>query len=334
MNIRPSLPHTTLAAIAAFAALTLNASAATSTFNGSVDSNYLTPGNWDPSGVPNTGGGDTALINNGSSVIYNPGGDLFLGNGGTLEIRNGSWTQINGIAWIQLGANGAGNGHILVSGGTFNQGSAEKINVTGAGNTFTMTSGAANLNGALTVASGVGYYISGGTMILGAGLSLENGSIWQQSGGTVTLGADSEFDYSSLSGGLMSGGILNVSKLMTGVNGPAGATFDFAGGVINNGATAFSGWYGADNADHPFNFTLGSTGVINFLNGNTTIAQVNAWLLAGGIQYNHTIDPLAFSVTQDGSTVSLQLAVPEPSTALLVAAGLGGFMIARRRRMA
>jgi len=191
--------------------------------------------------------------------------------------------------------------------------------------------------GPLNIQSGGNFTMSAGSLTLGGGLSLENGSIWSQTGGTVTLGADSEFDFSSLTGSSMSGGTLNVTKLLTGVNGPLGATFSFSGGVINDGATAFNGWYGADNADHPFNFTSGSTGVINFTGGTTSIGDVNGWLAAGGIQYNGTISPSSFIVTQPGgvgTTVTL-MAVPEPSTYAYL---LGGLVIAgafhRRRRLA
>jgi len=69
-----------------------------------------------------------------------------------------------------------------------------------------------------------------------------------------------------------------VPELLTGVNGPAGSTFNFSGGVINDGGSAYNGWYGADNANHPFNFTAGSTGVINFLGSSTTVSQVTSWL--------------------------------------------------------
>lgn len=346
MKIRTFPLVTMFAAVAGFAAS--SAQAATSTFTGAIDGDYLTGGNWSPSGVPNTSGGDTALIN-GGTVTYNPSGDLGIGNGGMLEIRSGSWTQINGIAWIQLGA-GSGNGHILVSGGTFNQGTSTNINLSGSGNTFTVTGGAATFTtgvtansrvtyniaggattmnaGPLVLDNGGSFYVSAGSLLIGGNLVLSNGSTWQQSGGTVSV--NGEFQYSSLSGGLMSGGIMNVATLMTGVNGDPGSTFNFSGGVINNSATSFSGWYGADNATHPFNFTIGSTGVINFL-ANTSVQDVESWLTAGGIQYNNTINPGAFSVTQNGGTVSLALAIPEPSTVLLVTASLSVVMITRRR---
>ena len=343
---------------AVLALLTLGAfSVHAATFTAAMDNDYKTPGNWSGGVVPNTAGGDTAQINNGSAVTYNPGGDFAIGNGGTLQITNGSWTQITSGAWIQLGQ-GAGNGHILVDGGTFNQGTAgnNPFNVNGTGNTFTVTSGAANFSSSVQARSGVAWSLSGGTttmtvgnlevqsggvfsvsggsLNIAGGVILQDGSSWSQTGGTVTLGAGSEFDYNSLTGCFMSGGVLNVPKLLTGVNGPVGSSFDFSGGVINDGGSVFNGWYGADNANHPFNFTLGSTGVINFLNSATTISQVTGWLAAGGIQYNDTIAPSAFSVTQPGgtgTTVILQV-IPEPSSLAAFLVGATGLLILRRRR--
>ncbi len=352
-------PSSAVATLVAAASLTLaiHASAATASFTGAVDNEYLTAGNWSGSAVPNTANGDTAIIANGSAVDYNPGGDLTISNGGTLQVTNGSWTQSVGPAWIQLGQGGAtGNGHILVNGGTFNQGTAgnNPFNITGTGNTFTITSGAANFNTQVNAVAGMTWTIGGGatsmaagpidvqnggkilitagTLVIGGNVILENGSTWSQTGGVVTLAAGAEFQYSSLTNSSMSGGILNVTRLLTGVNGPLGSTFNFSGGIINDGATGFAGWYGADNADHPFNFTLGSTGIINFLNGNTTVGDVAGWLIAGGIQYNNTIDPSAFNVTQNGNTVTLALVVPEPSTYACLLGGLGACVVLYRRR--
>ncbi len=355
-------------AAACFSALTLNVSAASYSFSGTVDNDYKNAGNWSGSVVPDTANGDTAVISNGSAVTYDPTSspvaDYTISNGGTLQVTNGSWTQTTGGAWIQLGQGGAGgNGHILVNGGTFNQGTAgnNPFNVSGTGNTFTITSGSANFTtqvnavsgitwniaggttsmtaGPLNVQSGGNVLVSAGTLTLGGNLVLENGSTWTQTGGTVNLGAGAEFEFSSLSGSSMSGGTLNVDKLITGVNGPLGSTFSFSGGVINIGATAFSGMYGADNGDHPFNFTLGSLGVVNFLNGNTTISDVNGWLAAGGIVYNSTINPSAFLVSQQGGpgttvSVSLVAAVPEPASYACLMGGLAAIaaVVYRRRR--
>ncbi len=330
-----------------FSALALNSQAAT--FTGAIDNQYLTAGNWSPSGVPATASGATAQINNGSAVIYTPGGDLTISNGGTLQVTNGSWTQVTGPAWIQLG----GTGHLVVDGGTFNQGSSGNINIGGTGNTFSITSGAANFSTAITANTGMSWSVGGGTttmtgqlivnsggvfsvsagtLTLGGNLILQNGSSWSQTGGTVNLGAGGEFQFNSLTTSSMSGGVLNVPKLLTGVNGPLGSTFDFSGGTINVGATAFSGWYGADNANHPFNFTAGSTGVINFDAANTSVATVQGWLTAGGIQYNGAISPSDFSVTESGGFVTLAAVVPEPSTYALLLTGLGAVLLHRRRR--
>ncbi len=368
MNTYPHNSIVSWIAVTCFFALTLNVSAASYSFNGAVDNDYKKAGNWSGSVIPDTANGDTAVISNGAAVTYDPtstpAGDYTISNGGTLQVTNGSWTQITGGAWIQLGAGGAGgNGHILVNGGSFSQGTAgnNPFNISGTGNTFTITSGSAAFTsqvnavtgitwniaggstsmsaGPLNVQSGGNVLVSAGTLTLGGNLVLENGSTWTQTGGTVTLGSGAEFDFNSLSGSSMSGGTLNVDKLITGVNGSLGSTFGFSGGTINIGATAFSGMYGADNGNHPFNFTLGSLGVINFLNGNTSVSDVNGWLAAGGILYNNTTAPSAFLVSQaggPGTTVSLSLvaAVPEPASYACLMGGVAAIaaVIYRRRR--
>jgi len=117
-NSLPS-PVRTLLAVACTSVIAFNAKADTSTFTGAIDNEYKTAGNWSGGTVPNTAGGDTAIISNGAAVTYDPtlapAGDFTISNGGTLQVTNGSWTQTTNGAWIQLGQ-GGGNGHILVNG--------------------------------------------------------------------------------------------------------------------------------------------------------------------------------------------------------------------------
>ena len=154
-----------------------------------------------------------------------------------------------------------------------------------------------------------------------------------------------EFDFNSYSGASMSGGVLNVTKLLTSQNGsnPTGAigsTFNFSGGTINDNCTAFGGWYNPEPL-RPFNFTLGSTGVINFIGVNApSIAQVDNWIAGTGgsnpgFAINGVVDTNLsdYSVTSIGNTTTLELAaVPEPSVFASIAAGATALLMFRRRR--
>jgi hypothetical protein len=290
--------------IAILAALALGAySARADTFSGAINNDYQTAGNWTLGSVPNTANGATATINGGQAVTYNAGGDFYVGNGGTLEIANGSWTQINGNNWIQLRG-----GTILVDGGTFNQGTASSnpFNLGGSiGNAFTITSGVANFDETVTLNPGLTFSIEGGMVN-----SLAN-----------------EFDFNSDTI-FMSGGTLNTT-LITGVNSGGAGIFTLSGGVINL-SNPF-GIYGGGPTE-PVNFTVGSTAVINF-NGGTSLSTVQNMVTVGVIEYNGTIDPSDFNVTQSGGTVSVQLnAVPEPSVFAVIATGAVGLLMFRRRQ--
>ena len=272
------------------------------------DGQYTTAANWSSGGVPSLTGGNTAQINDGVAVTYTPGGDLAISSGSTLEITSGSWTQAGNINYIQLGQGGSGgNGTVLINGGTFNQGtdSATPFNITGTGNLFEITSGAANVTTSFQVGAGLAYL---------------------QTGGTVTSG---EFDFNT-TGITMTGGVLNTPTL-TGVNsGGATAVFTLSGGTINLGQV-----YGGGTTRY-VNFTVGSTGELVF---NSTqgigVAAVENYLSSGTIEYNGTVDAAAFSVTTSGSDTILSLvtaAVPEPSTYALLALGSVVLGLAWKRR--
>lgn len=280
--------------------------------NGGGDNEYTNPLNWSPTSVPNTANGDTALIANGSAVTYTPGGDLTLANGGTLEISNGSFTQVVGNNYIQLN----GNGTLLVDGGTFNQGtdSANPFNITGTGNAFTISSGVANIN---------------------SSFNLNVGLTFTQSGGTVNVtGAETDFNSTT---NFLNGGILNTA-LITGVNG-GNDVFNISGGMLNLTGAGFNGIYGGG-ATQYLNFTLGSSGVINFTSGSTTTTDVQNFLANSVIEFNNTpnSNPALFNIQQNGGTVSLSLvtAVPEPSSVAFLLTGLGAGAIGcyRKRRAA
>ena len=274
--------------------------------NGNYD--YNNGANWVGGNVPSTATGGTAVINNGLTATWygaGDGGDFIVANGGELEVSNGGWQQVTNNNYIQL----EGNGTILVNGGSFNQGTASSVpfNIAGTGNVFTITSGTANFTTPFAASTGLTVNFAGGTV--------------------TTAG---EFDYNSNTM-FMSGGVLNTT-LMTGVNSGGIGSFQLSGGTIN--LSSSQGIYGADDS-HPLNFTTGSTGVINFANVNT--ATVEGYL-TNGIELNGVNDPGAFTVTSafggDGATLELtsELAVPEPSTYLMLGLGLAFLFAVRRNR--
>lgn len=358
--------------------------AGSGTLDGNGGYDYSSAANWNGDAVPTLATGGLALINDGDQVDYNSGnGDFIIANGGELEVSNGSWDQWNGGNWIQLGE-GGGNGHILVNGGTFNQGTAgnNPFNTEGTGNTFTISSGSAAFNGggvqvnagltwlqsggnvtsaaSLQVQGGT-YTQSGGTVsFTGAGIAVAQngaGSTWNQSGGTVsftgnlqlngtaapnnlistnfvmsggTMNVGGEADFSNTTSS-MTAGVMNITSLFTMVNGPTGSTFNFSGGLINDEATGFSGWYGPSSTS-PFNFTVLSTGTLQF--DGDTLGTVQGWVNAGDIAYEDTTDPTAFNVVNNAGDIDVSLiSVPEPSTyALFGFGGLGMWFVVRRKK--
>ena len=146
------------------------------------------------------------------------------------------------------------------------------------------------------------WLTSGGTNTIGGALQFNAGSTWTQSGGVVNVGG--EVDFSSPTGASMSGGVLNITSLFTMVNGPTGSTFNLSGGLVNDEASGFSGWYNPTTTQ-PFNFTVASTGTLQF--DGDTLSTVQGWVTAGDIAYNDTTSPSAFSVTQNGSAIDVSL---------------------------
>lgn len=341
----------------------------TSTFTGGVSDDYGTAGNWSPNGVPDLSAGNTALINNGDAVGYAAGtdvGDLLISNGGELEISNGSWTQTGNNNWIQLGEQGdgasTGDGSILVNGGTFNQGTSgnSPFNITGTGNSFTISSGTANFSNILTAISGIQYNFQGGVttiagtsnlevngtggggpgnVIISSGTVTTNGDFqllngltqFKMTGGVLNVG--NEADFSATSNISMTGGTMNIYNLFTMVNGPTGSTFNLGGGLINDEANAFNGWY-APSTSSAFNFTTSSTGTLQF--DNDSLSLVAGWVNSGDITYQGAADSSAFDVTQNGSAIDVTLqqteSVPEPSTYALLGAGMLALLIWTRRK--
>ena len=278
-------------------------SAATVTWNGGAGE-YTTGSNWTPAGVPNTNGGDTAVINSGA-VTYTPGGDLFIQNGGTLRINGGSWTQAGGIAWIQMGG-----GNLVVDGGVFNQGTSGNI-VRTATSSITVSAGTANFNGNLLYETG-------------------SGSLTISGSGTVNVANE----FKPIADFNMSGGTLSAN-LISFADGPG--SINLSGGTIRlNGAGAFSGFYGGGTKG--VNFTSGSIGSVFFSSYTLGDLSADGFLTNGTIKVNGVTDASQFTtLAADGGVyVSLTAsAIPEPS-AFAAAAGAAGLLTAglRRRRRA
>lgn len=294
--------HLLLSTVIAGAALAMSFSTAQSaivTWGGS-NGEYTTGANWNGGSVPNTGAGDTAIINAGN-VTYTPGGDLFIQNGGVLQINGGSWTQAGGIAWIQLAG-----GTLNVAGGVFNQGTSANI-VKTASTVINVSAGTANFNGNLVY-------------------DLPNTGQLNITGGTVNVANE----FKPISQFTMTSGVLDAN-LISFADGPGGITF--TGGMISlNGAGAFSGFYGGG-LTKGLNFTTGSTGTLYF--ESYTIADLNAdgFLTNGTIQLDGAISAGSFTVYEQGGGVVVTL-VPEPSVVALACGGLSTVLFFRRRNRA
>jgi len=306
-----------LLAAVAVSALALNAHAATVVWGGS-SGEYTTGTNWVGNSVPNTGAGDTAVINAGA-VNYTAGPDLAVNNGGVLQINGGSWTQSGGISWLQLGG-----GTLNVAGGTFNQGTAGNIVMNGVSSTINVSSGVANF-GSLERHPGSVLNITGGTANFTGNIVNDTtnlGSISVAGGALVTTGEFKPLNTFTLTTGNLTANLISFS------DGPG--TFNLSGGSVSvNGAAAYNGIYGAGGSK-TMNFTTGSTASLFF--SSITLSAFNAtnFLTNGTIQYNGAVDAVQFNAVSSGGGV-LVTAVPEPSTYALLLMGLGTVLIYRRR---
>jgi hypothetical protein len=305
--------------LAVIAAACLSIPAHAQVFTGTDSDDYGTAGNWSGNAVPVLSNGATAIINNGDAVTYSPGGDFIVSNGGELEISNGSWIQNTGNAWIQMGeqgsGSGTGNGTILVNGGTFDMGtdSNTPFQVTGTGNVFTITSGTANFLNEKIAPQGTGM-------------------TFNFDGGNVNV--LNEIDYDSNSGSLVIDGSTITTPLVTAVNTGNIGVLDLQAGLLNlTGAGIYS-----PSATAPVNFTTDSTAAINF--ETQSVSTVQGWVNSGVITYAGAINPSDLIVSSaDGGNGAIveavsESAVPEPSTYMMLGAGMALLVIVVRRRRA
>lgn len=271
------------------------ADAAVITWGGS-NGEYTTGGNWVGGSVPDTNGGDTALITSGD-VNYTPGGDLAIHSGGALQISGGSWTQTGGIAWIQLGG-----GSLIVDGGVFNQGSSQNI-VRNSSTLIKISSGTANFSGNFI------YQTSSGTLSL--------------TGGVMNV----QNEFKPIDTFSMTAGTLN-STLISFADGPG--SINFSGGLVSvDGSGAFSGFYGG--GAKGLNFTTGSSGTLFIENYTLAELSTDGFLTNGTIQLNGAASASSFTTFEQDGGVYVTLSIPEPGSMLLLGASLGAVLIFRRR---
>ena len=296
-----------------------------SIWTGSTDNDWATGTNWNPTGVPNIAGGDSATISSGS-VVYTAGGDWTISTG-TVTFNGGSFTQAGGGAWMRVGEAGAGTLQID-TGSTFSMGTAGNmlvgnnggngtINVAGgtfAATTIGITTGSLNVSNGGTVTYGDHFAVNTGTTVSLTG----NGSL-------LDVGAH---EFKPHNGGIVniSGGILKANLIS--FDG-GDAVVNFAGGeiVLALGTSWDGGIYGGS-ATKYINYNGAASGIMHLV-GDTTGSFANNLLTIGDVKWNDVTDPTKFSVTTDVTGSFIQ-AVPEPG--FLAMAGLSSLLILRRRR--
>jgi len=286
---------------------------------GGSNGEYLTGSNWSTGNVPNTNGGDTALINSGN-VTYTAGGDLAIHAGGALTLTGGSWTQAGGISWIQVGG-----GSINVNGGTFNQGTAQNMVLSGGG-VVNVAGGVFNQgSGGFVRDNTSAINVSSGTANLGGNLLYNPTALgtFTVTGGTVNV----ENEFKPIADFTMTSGVLSCT-LISFADGPGDITLT-GGTIAVDGSSFYNGFYGG--GAQGVNFTSGSTGTLFF--ENYTIADLTAdgFLTNGTIQYNGAASAGSFSIVEQGGGVAVTLAIPEPSALALACGALGSAFFFRRR---
>lgn len=297
------------------------------TWNGSVDTNWNTAGNWTPSGVPAEDAGAAVVINAGT-VEYNgaTNGDLTLGGGGSITLNGGTFTQTNGVAFMNIG-NGSGSaGTLTITGGTFSAGTSGNMRIGFGGGTglVSVTGGTFNPTGLEFSSTGTLQVGGTATVNIGANFATSTGTV-AISGGTVNINGElkplgSDF---TLSGGTVNANLISFDGVASKLN--------FTGGqiVLSNGA--FDGIFG-DNGY--ISFGANSTGTLVL---SSVSASGAANLLTSRVRAGDTANAGLFTITSLGansSSISLTAsAIPEPSTyAALAGATFLSFAACRRRR--
>ncbi len=262
---------------------------------------------WTPTSITYTNGqGDGSQFNNFQNTFITLSGTNTDNNTFATPIANqgsGVLTSLNKTGtgrWV-LSGNHSYGGPTIVSAGTL------VVSGTLTGSTLVSVAsgatlaGAGTINGATTIAAGgiISPGNSPGNMTLANGLTL-NGSYEWELGALSTSGPGTNFDALTITGG-------NVDL--------TGATIDLTLGSFAPSANAF--W----TTDQTWSGILDNTGG-GTLTGTFAAIDNSAWSSYG-----------AFSTTYTGNDVNLVwTAVPEPTTAGLLAFGLAGAFVLRRRR--
>jgi hypothetical protein len=323
---------TRLALLTSFSLAFAAASDAATTWVGAIDTNINNAGNWD-NGLPTNDGLNDGTVPDGSGALTGSPQNkniAFEGSSGYSgaefggALANGYNVTFNGSG----NADFTGNGLFLAWDGgaandaSFTWNSSGTLNTTrlftsrfGMGS-FTQTAGTINQNNTGN------FDMIGGEF--GAPQDPLGQTTWVMSGGVFNSAA-SEFEprFGSMD---MSGGIINANAFKWD-EGRGGSSFlwDFSGGTVN-----VSDILGFNNGD-AFNFTSGSTGVLNVLNANYSTADAENDINAGWITLNGaTATPGDFSIAIVGSNTEIRL-IPEPSIGLLAGLGALGLCLRRRR---
>ncbi len=281
-------------------------------WTGDVDNDYLTDGNWNLSGAPNTGAtaGNQPGVDNvtiGGSSVFTPGGDYVLGRNSTITITNGgSWEQVVGapnFAWIQA----RGGTLNIETGGSFNTGTAGNMTFEGGEGT--------------TINVG-GDFIWGSTGIGGQAARLEASSFNITTGGLMTHDGTFNWNRTDFS---INGGTLEVNRLNAGVGDfEQVITLNAGSIIINNGAN--NQGFGSNGGDDYINFTSLAGSV--FINNINEAGVTN--LLDSRIRFNGVADADNFNFDDQGDGY-LITAIPEPGTLTLALVAFGTLVWFRRR---
>ncbi len=261
-----------------------SAAIAQTVFTGAVNNDINNAGNWD-NGLPTNDGSNDGTVPDGfpaltgspqNKTITFEGNSGFTGNNFGGNQANGYNVTFNGSG----NADFTGNGLFLAWDGGANNDSSFTWNSTGTANTtrwftsrfgmgaFTQSAGTINQNATGNFEMIVGEF--------GAPQDPLGGTTNVMTGGTLnSMAGEFEPRFGTMD---MSGGTINCNN-MKWDEGRGGSTFvwNFSGGEIN--ATDLSGFNNGDR----FNFTADSTGVLNVLNSNYSIADAENDINSGWI---------------------------------------------------
>ncbi len=300
--------------------------------------NWLTAGNWIPSGPP-TSGYNAYVVNGGTAVIAQSGAacsTLYIGG------TNTGWVQLNsgGLAdaYVQIGTvnNGAtGAGNLSLSSGTLNTTYAEYIGLSGKG-TFTQSGGMHTVIGsgiglAVNLFSEGTYNLDGGTLSCeqmsgGAGnsfLNLDGGKLVAAPGANsnfisglsaLTVGNSATASYTQSSGSD------NVGVLYLGFNASAQGAYNLNGSGMLNATGEFIGTSGSGSFTQSGGTNTSSALVVGLEFGASGSFNLNG----SGVLICNSYNPDYESIGSQGSGNFTQSGGTNSTNILYIGAGFGG----------